>query len=68
MFLFLPMLAARLLLIGMLIPSIPTRRDNINKFISSCWQGGAIDERPLLDTLTEVLYSLYDQDYFTSAF
>ena len=49
-------------------PQYTTRRDNINKFISSCWQGGAIDERPLLDTLTEVIYSLYEQDYFTSAF
>lgn len=49
-------------------PQYTARRDAINSFISSCWQGGAIDERPLLECLTNVLYSLYDQDYFTSAF
>lgn len=49
-------------------PQYTARRDAINNFITSCWRGGSIDDRALSQTITNVLYSLYDQDYFTSAF
>lgn len=45
-----------------------TRRDAINNFITSCWQGGFVDGDALLNTMQYVVYSLYDNDYFTSAF
>lgn len=52
-------------------PQYNNRRNLINNFISGCWQGGNISEtrvEQLSNLLTYIAYSLYDSDYFTSAY
>lgn len=45
-----------------------TRRNAILNFISNYWQGGQVNASELADVLQYIVYSLYDNDYFTSAF
>lgn len=49
-------------------PQYTTRRDAINKIISKYYNGIAIADADALALANLIVYSLYDNDYFTAAF